>query len=377
MEAEAKPKAAKKKAKEKAKTEETTSEASEAPASPTAPAAAPSAEKEDASMMLYMAQGIGEMMHGGNATEAEQDDDSNFLERGVLFLGELVDDIKSLPDKLSAPKGGRADNTQVVLFVSHLDADRNTTLAPIVLVELVAMILEVPAKLISTTHEKVVALASLPIHELIEDLWRNVKRAIIETYFRFLGLEDEDVDVRVCMDILKHFPQSVDIETELNDQGFGREGKKVKAINHTMSKKWMCEKIASIMDNDRDGVVSQEEAQAAAAKVADSDADLKLLKGDIARVSNNLFKHMNRDQVEKYFEALDCNNPEPPAEVMGKFSAILKKWHRSFLLKVKLQEAGWKKMGAHARKASEVAEEKRKAEQQKRLRAQGKIKKGK
>ena len=56
-------------------------------------------------------------------------------------------------------------------------------------------------------------------------------------------------------------------------------------------------------------------AQAAAAKVADSDADLKLLKGDIARVSNNLFKHMNRDQVEKYFEALDCNNPEPPAEV--------------------------------------------------------------
>ena len=38
---------------------------------------------------------------------------------------------------------------------------------------------------------------------------------------------------------------------------------KVKAINHTMSKKWMCEKIASIMDNDRDGVVSQEEAQVA------------------------------------------------------------------------------------------------------------------
>ena len=95
---------------------------------------------------------------------------------------------------------------------------------------------------------QVVALASLPIHELIEDLWRNVKRvtycasysisqsigricssmssriahdlhvwlelvvvhpsiiaassqAIIETYFRFLGLEDEDVDVRVCMDV--------------------------------------------------------------------------------------------------------------------------------------------------------------------------------
>ena len=75
------------------------------------------------------------------------------------------------------------------------------------------------------------------------------------------------------------------------------------------------------------------------------------------------------------YEALDCANPEPPAEVLGKLAAILGKWHRSCLMKVKLQDMGWKKMGAQARKASVVSEEKKKAEQQKRLKAQANIKK--
>ena len=37
------------------------------------------------------------------------------------------------------------------------------------------------------------------------------------------------MDVRVAVDIMKNFPQSGDIETELNDHGFGRQGK-VKAM---------------------------------------------------------------------------------------------------------------------------------------------------
>ena len=78
------------------------------------PAAEPAAEpaKEEESIAVYMAAGIGEMLHG-KKDEDSDDDESNFLERGVNFLGELVDDIKALPDKFSGPEGGRADKTKV------------------------------------------------------------------------------------------------------------------------------------------------------------------------------------------------------------------------------------------------------------------------
>lgn len=346
------------------------------------PAAEPAAEpaKEEESIAVYMAAGIGEMLHGKKEDDSD-DDESNFLERGVNFLGELVDDIKALPDEFSGPEGGRADKTKVVVrIVSHLDHG-NRTLAPVVLIDLVAAILEVPAKLIQATHEKVVALSQIPIPKLIEELWRTVKKTIIETYFRFLGLEDEDVDVRVACDIIKNYPNSNDIETELNQAGFAREGRQ-KAINTTMSKKWMCEKIASSLDADRDGKVSADEAKVLIAQhrgISESEAldheDIKVLKGDIGRVSNCLFKYRDRDVIDKYYEILDCANPEPPAEVLGKFAAIISKWNKSFLMKVKLQDMGWKKMGAMAKKAAEVSEAKRKAEQQKRLRAQEQIKK--
>ena len=93
------------------------------------------------------------------------------------------------------------------------------TLSPIVLIDLVAAILEVPAKIITATHEKVLALAQIPIPKLIEELWRTVKKSVIEAYFRLLGLDDEDVDVRVACDIIKCYPNSGDIESELNDAG--------------------------------------------------------------------------------------------------------------------------------------------------------------
>jgi len=144
-----------------------------------APAAAASPAKEDESLGMYMVAGIGEMLHGKSKKEVESDEDeSNFLERGVNFLGELVDDIKAIPDRLAGPDGGRAEKTKVVRIISHLDQEGGgRTLAPMVLIDLVAAILEVPAKMIAATHERVVALAQIPIPKLIEELWRTVKKA--------------------------------------------------------------------------------------------------------------------------------------------------------------------------------------------------------
>ena len=68
--------------------------------------------------------------------------------------------------------------------------------------------------MVSATHEKVVALAQIPIPKLIEELWRTVKKVVIEQYFKFLGLEGEDLDVRVAVDILKNYPHSEHVEVE-------------------------------------------------------------------------------------------------------------------------------------------------------------------
>jgi len=48
---------------------------------------------EDTSMSVYLAQGIGDMLHGAKEGE-ESDDDENFLEKGMNFFGEIIDDIK-------------------------------------------------------------------------------------------------------------------------------------------------------------------------------------------------------------------------------------------------------------------------------------------
>jgi len=342
-------------------------------------------KEEDPSVALYMAQGIANILHGDEDKEKKEkgeEGDSNFLERGMNFFGELVDDVKSMPDKFFGDTKaiGRADKTQVVRIVGHLDQERNGYLSPIILIDLVAAILEVPAKLITTTHEKVVALAQTPIPRLIEDLWRTVKKAIIETYFRFLGLDQEDVDVRMACDILKSYPHSEELEEELNDAGYGKFDTKAKAIEERMSKNWMCEKITATMDKDRDGHITVEEAKELVAKVGGGDEgeelDVRGLTGSTSKVASFLFKHKDRSVVEKYYDALDCGNPDPPAEAVGKFAAVIKKWNRSFLLKVRLQDMGWKKMGAQARKAALVAEEKKKAAQQKRYHAGEKKKKG-
>jgi len=305
---------------------------------------------EDVSLSVYMAQGIGELLHGQDE-KAENDDEENFLEQGMNLVVGLVDDIKSLPDKIMG-EPERPDKTKVVRIVGRLDEDGLGFLSPVVLVDLVAAILEKPVKLISTAHEMVVSLSKMSVPVLIEELWRTVKKGIIEAYFRFLGLEDEDVDVRVMADIMKNYPNSNDIETELNDLGYGREGK-VKAIEAKLSKKWMCERVAAALDPERTGSIDSAAGKAMVAKVTgqsesavEDHADLKLLQGSTSKASSNLFKHTDRDMIEKYYEALDCGNPEPPAEILGKFAAIVKKWSRSFLMKVKLQELGWKKMGA-------------------------------
>ena len=79
-------------------------------------------EREEKTLAMYMAQGIGNMMHGKKEGEEEDDSGSNFLEKGMHFFGGMVDAMAAIPDKIMEKEdGGRANKTQVVRIVGHLD----------------------------------------------------------------------------------------------------------------------------------------------------------------------------------------------------------------------------------------------------------------